>query len=663
METKLGRDREVRTFIRLLLPVNLATGPALAGLFLLAISVIHRQEVHHGTIGTGALCPLDVMAFCLTMGYISMSIDSSGLLRYLTGRIVSWYGGVGHRLFFYINVAFFILAAFFGNDPVIEAGTSFITYMLQASSNIIHPRAWIYTHFAVGNVASAILVSSNPANVVISDAFNIRYINYTANMIVPVMVTAVLLLPFLLYIVFGDESLVPFSIKLHELPGHLKLKKPVNPVIVFPRADEIIDYGSPSGLQDSEERKQLRALEEILNPFLSKPSAVVATLVMALALFTLLTLSATDSKNEQYPVFWVTLPAAFINFAWQMGSGWYHRTETRDIVSRRRREVEWELAERSIMEDEVEARRERGGEKRNEASEENQQRMASRQDFRKNSGCWDQHDQESHKSHSQNAPYKTDRSNQKVTCNSAQASERQMNVERKIDSGAGAHTGDTESSVKYLEKDRPPVPSCIDSESTSTALMPIISPGSQGTGSTAIIQFSRSILDQRQDKGAEDRHSPVEMAETPDEEQSAPVASESQDKAPSKPRPDWEASDEGPDPNLVRRIHRLVALRNAPKPTTVISLLADVYRWSQETFPENVAVLIRLPYALVPYILCMSTLVQALASTGWIEAFAYLWGGWVAKTGPVGSIFGMVFLSTFVCNVSARPFLASSKIN
>jgi hypothetical protein len=390
-----------------------------------------------------------------------------------------------------------------------------------------------------------------------------------------------------------------------------------------------------------------------LNPFLFKGGALLATLVMALALVTLLTLSATDSKNEQYPIFWVTLPAALINFTWQMGFGWYYRLETRHIVRDYRMEFERKLAERLILEEEDEARREGGGETRNEASEENQQKRASRQDFRKISGRWNQHDQESHKSHSQNAPYKTDRSNHKVTCDSAQASERQMNVERKIDSGAGAHTGDTESSVEYLKRDRPPVPGCIDSESTCTALMQIISHGSQGTGSNAIIQFSRSILDEQQDKGAKDRRSPVEMAETPDEEKSAPVASESQEKAPSKTRPDWEASDEGPDPDHERRIHRLMALRNAPKPTTVISLLADVYRWSQEAFPENVAVLIRLPYALVPYILCMSTLVQALASTGWIEAFAYLWGGWVAKTGPVGSIFGMVFFSTFVCNVSA----------
>jgi Na+/H+ antiporter NhaD/arsenite permease-like protein len=632
METKTGRHREAGTFIRLLLPVNLATGPALAGLFLIAISVIHRQEVYYGTIGTGALCPLDVMAFCLTMSYISMSIDSTGLLRLLTFRIVIRSGEVAHRLFFFINVAFFISAAIFGNDPVIEVGTSFNTYMLQASSNLVHPRAWIYTHFALGNVASAILVSSNPANIVISDAFNIRYIDYTANMIVPVMVTAVLLLPFLLYIVFASEELIPFTIRLHELPEELRCKKPVNPLLLFPEADEIIGYRSPSGLQASEEEKQYRALEEILNPFLSKASAVVATLVMALALVTLLTLSATSSKNEQYPVFWVTLPAAFITFTWQMGFGWYNRHQTRYIVSQCRMEVERKLAERLIIED---------------------QKRVTRQDFSENSGRWDQQNQENHESHDKNIRRKIDGSNCEVTCNSAQASERQMNLEGKIDSDVGALSSDIESGVEYLEKDRPPMPGCIDSGSTSAALMPSISPGHQIPGFNETVQFSRSSLGQRQEKGAENGSSPIEMAETLDEEPSAPVASESQEKAPLETRPNWEASDEGPDPDIERRVRRIIALRNAPQPTTAISLLADVYRWSKETFPENIAVMIRLPYALVPYILCMSTLVQALASTGWIEAFAYLWGGWVAKTGPVGSIFGMVFLSTVVCNVSA----------
>jgi Na+/H+ antiporter NhaD/arsenite permease-like protein len=61
--------------------------------------------------------------------------------------------------------------------------------------------------------------------------------------------------------------------------------------------------------------------------------------------------------------------------------------------------------------------------------------------------------------------------------------------------------------------------------------------------------------------------------------------------------------------------------------------------------------MMRLPFALVPYVLSIFILVEALASKGWIEAFAYAWDRWVNKTGTVGSVGGMGFLSTVLCSV------------
>jgi Na+/H+ antiporter NhaD/arsenite permease-like protein len=95
--------------------------------------------------------------------------------------------------------------------------------MTRVSSNIKHPRAWIFTQFSCANIASAILVSSNPTNLVLAGAFEITFIKYTANIIVPVLVTGVVLYPFLLYIIFHDESLIPASIKMEDLPDELKV--------------------------------------------------------------------------------------------------------------------------------------------------------------------------------------------------------------------------------------------------------------------------------------------------------------------------------------------------------------------------------------------------------------------------------------------------------
>jgi len=73
-------------------------------------------------------------------------------------------------------------------DPIILSGTAFLAYMTRAASNIINPRAWIHAQFAIANISSAILVSSNPTNLVLAGAFDIKFIDYTVNMVSPSLV-------------------------------------------------------------------------------------------------------------------------------------------------------------------------------------------------------------------------------------------------------------------------------------------------------------------------------------------------------------------------------------------------------------------------------------------------------------------------------------------
>jgi Na+/H+ antiporter NhaD/arsenite permease-like protein len=94
-------------------------------------------------------------------------------------------------------------------------------------------------------------------------------------------------------------------------------------------------------------------------------------------------------------------------------------------------------------------------------------------------------------------------------------------------------------------------------------------------------------------------------------------------------------------------------LSNSPQvnsPTTIKLLVRVAHAWSQETFPTATAALTHLPYTLVPFTLTMSLLVQALVNTGWIQVFAHGWAHWVDKTGTVGSIAGMGFISVVLCN-------------
>lgn len=493
--------------------MNFVTAPLIADLFLLAILAIGRSEVHDGTIGADNISPLDIMVFFITLAYIAISIDASGLIRYLAFKVLQKGGTVGHRLFFYLYAFFFALGSFIGNDPIILSGTAFLAYMTRVSSNIIHPRAWIHTQFAIANIASAILVSSNPTNLVLAGAFNIKFIKYTANMIVPVVVTAIVLFPFLLYIVFADEKLIPISIKMHELSEEEKAKKPVNPNI--PHARGRLEEQENSTSASDQANGNLLSLEEIMNPFLDKGGAAFGAVIMAATLVTIVALNAANQSKGEHPVFWVTLPAAFVMFCWDVGFGWYRRHETREIARKGREEIENARAERLIRDE-----------------QEERQRVVN-----------------------EPALMSTDLSDIQMRNRSGDSSRNSQTI-------AGGEN----------ELDEKP-------KGSPQALLGAIPNGESD-------EKKRSFV--RQNSGH----------------------------------------------------------------ATVTSLVKDGYRWSQETFPTVTAVVAHLPFALVPFAFSMFVLVQALKTKGWVPVFAHGWDHWVNKTGTIGAIGGMGFLSVVLCNVS-----------
>jgi len=315
-------------------PVNLTTAPLIADLFLLAILAIGRDEVYGGTVGTDNIYPIYIMIFFLTLAYIAISIDASGLLRWLSCKVLEKGGKNGRVLFLYLYLFFFILASFVGNDPIVLSGTAFLAYLTRVSSNISEPTAWIFTQFSVANVASAILVSSNPTNLVLAGAFSITFIEYTANMIVPVVVTAILLCPFLMFVVFNNNELIPPQIELHDLPEDRKTREPTNPNIPNARAEKA------DAAQDEEEARLL-SLEEIMNPYLDRTSAIVGSCIMAVTLVAILALNAVaDKLPTEFQVYYVTLPAAVVVLCWDLFNGWTHKSDTLSAISKLQAEID-----------------------------------------------------------------------------------------------------------------------------------------------------------------------------------------------------------------------------------------------------------------------------------------------------------------------------------
>ncbi|GKU07395.1 arsenite efflux transporter [Fusarium langsethiae] len=495
------------------------------------------------------------MAFFITLAYIAISIDASGIIRWLAFKVLSWGGKVGHRLFFYLYAFFFLLGSFIGNDPIILSGTAFLAYMTRVSKNISSPRAWIFSQFAIANIASAILVSSNPTNLVLAGAFNIKFIVYTANMIVPVVVTAIVLFPFLLYVVFADEKLIPSEIEMHTLPQAAREKEPVNPNIPY------VQHEAEETAESGEGRQEMTlSLANIMNPFLDRKGAAFGALIMSATLITVLAINAASTGTGEIPVFWVTVPAAFVMFCWDLGSGWVHRHETRQTAATYKKEMETARAERAL------------------------ERSAASKD----------------------------------------GSEPKSNTTSGVsDAGDGVAANDTQTESIALKN----VSDTNDHPNSQFDIPKLVVSNTAGNSPVIISGSEPQSPAQKSNPspGDEDTLHAQNMSALP----SAQMDSEK-----------LEAGD-----------FRQTTKQPIDRPN-LVSKSREACEWLQETFPTVMAVAAHLPFALVPFAFAMFVLVQALVSTGWVNVFAWGWYHWSKRTGTIGSIGGMAFLSVVLSNFS-----------
>nr|ODN96870.1 hypothetical protein L204_03581 [Cryptococcus depauperatus CBS 7855] len=204
-----GRRRE-----RMYFPLDLRTVPVLGVLVLLASTCIPGGVVRRGIVGSAGVKPYDIMVLFVCFAYISLSLDATGSLRFLAFWVASR-SSHGGRLYAAFYGLYATIGAVFGNDPLILSGTPFLAYFTD-HAGIVDPTAFLFTHFQVSNLVSALLVSSNPTNLVLTSAFGINFLQYSAWLVLPTLAAVVVLFPLARWVFFRGKNLIPTE--LHPPP-------------------------------------------------------------------------------------------------------------------------------------------------------------------------------------------------------------------------------------------------------------------------------------------------------------------------------------------------------------------------------------------------------------------------------------------------------------
>lgn len=91
-----------------------------------------------------------------------------------------------------------------------------------------------------------------------------------------------------------------------------------------------------------------------------------------------------------------------------------------------------------------------------------------------------------------------------------------------------------------------------------------------------------------------------------------------------------------------------IATRKEPK-NKILKPFFRAYKWFGRRFPTLKAVLIRMPWSILPFSLGMFILIEALAELGWVGIFATAMA--VFAKNYVTAVFGMVFVSILACQL------------
>ncbi len=120
--------------------IDHVSAPVIGVLVLLATTTIGGDQVKQGIVGEDGIEPYDVLALFISLAYIAISLDATGLLRFLAFLICLKAGRQGREAkgkTLYLLLYFFFWGAgvLVGNDPVILSGTAFLVYFTPCSGD------------------------------------------------------------------------------------------------------------------------------------------------------------------------------------------------------------------------------------------------------------------------------------------------------------------------------------------------------------------------------------------------------------------------------------------------------------------------------------------------------------------------------------------------
>ncbi len=206
-------------FTRRRVHVDYGVAPLLGVLFLLAIGSVDLGTISRGVLGSNMVSPYAIIILVVTLAYICVSLDYTGLFEYISLHFAKAAKGSGKRLFVYFFLLSSLLTLVTDNDIVILTMTPIIFYFSQRAK--VNPLPYLIAQFFAANILSMTLYIGNPTNIIAADAHGIGFVEFSKWMLLPSLFAAVTCLAMLLLVFW---RMLPGKIAVPDVNPSLAIK-------------------------------------------------------------------------------------------------------------------------------------------------------------------------------------------------------------------------------------------------------------------------------------------------------------------------------------------------------------------------------------------------------------------------------------------------------
>ncbi|GBF94835.1 hypothetical protein Rsub_08007 [Raphidocelis subcapitata] len=174
------RPRRGRPPLRLRVP-HWAAPPA-GALLLLAARALDGPGFVAGIRGDAAIQPWAILVLFLSLAYCAAALDQTGAFAWLALRMTRA-ASTGPRLFALHSALSGAVTLATSNDVVVMSLTPIV--YVQAAASGADPLPFLAAEFVAANLWSMALYVGNPTNIIVAQAFNMSFLDYSKWMLAP----------------------------------------------------------------------------------------------------------------------------------------------------------------------------------------------------------------------------------------------------------------------------------------------------------------------------------------------------------------------------------------------------------------------------------------------------------------------------------------------